>query len=271
MGMIFQFLGYAFIAVLLVGGAVLLARRYFPAWLHLARTKKAEADEYATTIDPAGQMRQAAKDAMAELKGADDAMVAADKLKAQLDEQIAEETKTVNRLRGQVATRIKPVSQGGKGHPETHPVVLEKLKRIRDVEESIAATKTQSDGLAEEYQRLLLQANKSSLEIAATMKEADRLGVQLQLGEQMVKVREQMAKYNPNAVNSKMAEMDKYRQAAKDKLRGFQSQNKVAADRAAAHADDDEDDDDVTPDTDPALASILASIKANPAAAKPTV
>jgi hypothetical protein len=53
------------------------------------------------------------------------------------------------------------------------------------------------------------------------------------------------------------------RKAAKDKLRGFQSQAKVAADRSAAF-DDGGDEDDVTPDTDPALANILAGIKNPP-------
>lgn len=228
-------------------------------WLHLGRTKAGQAGDYAKTIDPAAQMKQAAKDAATELKGADDALIAAEGMRLKLTDQITSETATRNKLEGQVAKLIKPTSEGGKGLSENDPVVVEKLKRIRDLDESIALTQDQVATLDADYKKNLKMANAASEKIAATMAEADRLQIQLGLGEQNEKVRSMLAKYSPTNVNNKLADIDKYREAAKDKLRGYAASQKVAADR---NVDSDlDDDDDVTPDTDPALGSVLARIK----------
>lgn len=236
-------------------------------WLHWGRTKAGQAGDYATTLDPAGQMRQAAKDAAAELGTADDALIAADKLKLQLEDQVATETATKTKLEGQVRKLLKPVGEGGKGKTPNDPVVVEKLKRIADLDDSIASTRTQIGTLVANYEKNLKQANAASERIAGALAEADRLGVQLQLGEQNAKVQAMLAKYNPAAVNGKLAALDKYREAAKDKLRGYAAQQKVAADR---NQDDDlDDDDDVTPDTDERLGGVLARLQGKKPAAAP--
>lgn len=231
------------------------------SWLHWGRTKAGEAGDYATTLDPAAQMKQAARDAAAELKGADNALIAAEGMRLKLTDQIDLEIKTKNNLEAQVARFIRPTSEGGKGLPENDPLVVEKLKRIRDLDESIALTQDQVKVLDDDYKKNLRLANTAGEKIALTLAEADRMQVQLDLGEQNAKVRAMLSKYNPTAVTSKLASIDKYREAAKDKLRGYAAQQKVAVDRNVG--DDMDDDDDVTPDTDPALGNVLDRIKSS--------
>lgn len=256
--MLLTVFGYLFIITVVGVGAVYLLRKVFPQWFHLARTKKTQADDYAATIDPAGQMRQAALDAAAELKGADEALTASDTLQRGLKRQIEADAATANKLRGQVALQVRPKSEGGKGLSETDPLVVEKLKRIRDAEASVATNQGQLDDQIKVYERTLKQANKAGEKIAATIAEADRLKVSLQLGEKINAINAMIAKYNPAGVNSKLAEVDKYRQAAQQKLDGFAAQAKVAADRGQVN---DDDEDDVSPLTDPTLAGILDGIK----------
>lgn len=255
------FLGYAFLVVLAVAVVVLLARRVFPTWFHLGRTKAQQADDYAATIDPAGQMRQSALDAAEELKQADNALEASDTLQRSLQRQIDEDTKTVSKVRGQIANLIRPKSEGGKGLSQNDPVVVEKLKRVRDTDNAIQTNQNQLNDQIKVYEATLKNANKAGAKIAATVAEADRLKVQLNLGEQTVKINAMLAKYNPTAVNSKLAAVDRYRQAAQTKLDGYAAKGRVAADRGVVN---DDDDDDVTPDTDPELASILDGIKNPP-------
>lgn len=224
------------------------------AWWHLGRTKAGQAGDYATSIDPAGQMRQAALDGFEELKKTDKAAEANEKLKLKLEDQLKTERQSLGKLEGQVAQKLKS------GVSESAPIVVEKLKRIQDLEVSIEANESQVAELTTEYERIMKQAKKAGTELAKAMAEADRLGVQLEVAGQIAAMRAMMTKYDPTAVNAKLTDIGKYREAAKDQLRGHVAAAKVARDRAPET--DDEDDDSVTPETDAGLGDVLARLKA---------
>ncbi len=249
----------AITALLLV--VAFLALRFFnknaagSLW-HLGRTKAGQAGDYAKTIDPAGQMRQAAIDAGEELKGADDALIESDKLKTRLTRQVESDTKTKNKIEGQIAKLLND------GVAESDSRIVEKLKRVRDLTNTIAENNIQIETQNGLYKTLLAKANGASQKIAAAMQRADQMKVRLDLGVQTQKITEMLSKYNPAAVRSKLAKIDEYEQAAQGQLDGYAAAAKVAADRAAVTGDDEDDDDNVTPETDEELGSLLAGIKA---------
>lgn len=246
--------GLALLVVLVLVVLRVFNKNAVGAWWHLGRTKAGQAGDYATSIDPAGQMRQAAKDGFEELKKTDKAAEANEKLKLKLEDQLKEERKTLAKLEGQVATKLK------EGVSESDPVIVEKLKRIQDLEVSISANEDQVEELTAQYELIMKDAKKAGTNLAAAMKEADRLGVQLEVAGQIAGMREMMAKYDPSAVNSKLSDIGKFREAARDKLRGHAAAAKVARDRAPDS--DGDDDDNVTPETDAELGDVLARLKA---------
>ncbi len=254
-----------------VGGLALLALVVFVllrlfnknaagSWLHLGRTKAGQAGDYAKSIDPAGQMRQAALDAAAELKGADDALIQSDQLVTRLKRQVDNDKKIKVKLEGQIAKKIND------GVSETDPTVVEKLKRVRDLTNSIAENESQIETQSKLYKGLLAKANGASEKIAGAMQRADQLKVRLDLGAQTANISAMLSKYNPAAVQSKLAKIDEYEQAAQGQLDGYASAAKVAADRNVV----EEDEDDVTPETDEELGNILAGIKAKKGVSKTT-
>lgn len=258
-GAVGLFLEVVAILALLGVGVFLLLRLFSKnaagSWWHLGRTKAGQVGDYAKTVDPAGQMRQAALDAADELKGADDALIESDKLVTRLKRQVANDEKTKGKLEGQIAKKLKD------GVAETDPQVVEKLKRVRDLTNSIAENKAQIETQSNLYKGLLKKANGASERIAGALQRADQLKVRLDLGAQTANITAMLSKYNPAAVQSKLAKIDEYEQAAQGQLDGYASAAKVAADRNV-DADDEGDDDDVTPETDEELGDLLSKIKA---------
>lgn len=241
--------------ILIVGFFVLrlINRKAGDSWWHLFRTKAGQAGDYAKTVDPAGQMRQAALDAAAELKTADEAMEMSERLKAKLQRQVDNDVAQVGRLRAKIKKLLD------EGRPENDPEVIEKAKRVAELERAIAQNKSQIEDQNVLYKNTLKSANAAAKKAKAAIDEADRLRVDLGLGEQAVKLAAMFQKYDPTAVNAKMAKIDEYRQAAQDQKDGHTAKLKVMADRSAAFADEDEDDDEsgvVTEDVSNVLASI---------------
>ena len=145
------------------------------------------------------------------------------------------------------------------GVSENDPTVVEKLKRVRDLTKSITENEGQIETQTKLYKGLLSKANGASERIAGALQRADQMKVRPDLGAQTANITAMLSKYNPAAVQPKLAKIDEYEQAAQGQLDGYASAAKVAADR---NVGGDEEDDDVTPETDEELGSLLNDIKA---------
>jgi phage shock protein A len=228
------------------------------SWWHLFRTKAGQAGDYAASIDPAGQMKQAAKDAAEELKAADDAMEASDKLRTQLNRQISEDAMQANRLR----TSIRKLLDDGVKEDDAR--VVEKARRVRDLEKAINQNSQQADDQEKIYSNTLKSANAAAIKIRKAMDDAERLKVDLKMGEQMVKLQGMLQKYDPTNVDNKLSNIDKYKKAAQDQVDSYHSKSKVMADRSAAFVDEVEETDGSD------VADVLASIRKNDKTNPPT-
>ncbi len=250
--MLLQIAGYLFIvAVIVIGVMVLINKATGRAWYHLFRTKVGQAGDYAEGIDPAGQMKQAALDAAAELKGADDALVECDKLRSKMLRQIKADELSVARLRGEIKRKLTVENL-----PDNHPVVVEKAKQVKTLEANIAENNSQITLQETVYKTTLANANSAAAKVQGAMARADRMKVRLDLGAQTVKLTSMLAKYDPTAVNSKMASIDKYEEKGNEALDGQQAQLKVMADRGMLEVPD--------PAADAAeVADVLADIRKN--------
>lgn len=230
----------------------LVNRKAGESWWHLLRSKLGKSGDYAKNIDPAGQMRQAAQDAAADLKQADAALEANEALKLKLERQIQSDSQQAGRLRVKVKQLIE------QGRPDSDPEVIAKAARIADLEKSVAQNQSQVEEQAKIYKNVLSSADKSAKSIRKAMEEAKRMEVDLKMGEQMVNLSSMLQRYDPTAVNSKMAKIDEYRQAAQDMKDGHAAKLKVMADRSASFVAEDDTDDDVATDE---VNSVLASIR----------
>ncbi len=97
------------------------------------------------------------------------------------------------------------------------------------------------------------------------MARAEQLKVRLDLGEQTANIQSMLNRYDASSVNSKVAAVDKYEQAAQSRLDGYTSAAQVAKDRGLAETDEEE-----TPATDPELADLLTDIKGKRTASNST-
>lgn len=241
--------GLALLALLAFVVLRLLNRRAGAAVGHLARTKAGQVGDYAKSIDPAAQMRQAALDAADELKSADQALEGAERLRIGLERQIKEDTAQVNRLKASIK---KLFSEGAS---DTDPKVIEKARRLKTLEASVAENIAQKDAQETIYKNTLQSANKAATKIQAAKAEAARLQTTLDLGAQTVKLQAMLSKYSPEAVNSKLSKIDEFRQEAQSQIDGHTAAMKVMADRSAAFADEEEEDDGAD------LADVLGSLR----------
>lgn len=231
-------------------------RKAGESWWHLLRSKLGKTGDYAKNIDPAGQMRQAAQDAAGDLRQADAALEASEVQKTKLERQ----SKEAARQAGVLRVKVKQLLESGR--PESDPEVIAKCVRIADLEKTVADNQSQVEELAKIYKNVLSSADKSAKSIRKAMEEAKRYEVDLKMGEQMVALNSMLQRYDPTAVNSKMARIDEYRQAAQDMKDGHAAKLKVMADRSASFVDEDDTDDEVaTDDVNNVLASIRSSAK----------
>ncbi len=219
-------------------------------WWHLGRTKLGQAGDYASTIDPAGQMKQAAKDASAELANADTALIACETLQKSLGRQVENDKRTLAINEAKILKKLKS------GVKDSDPEILELLRSVQSLKKAIEQNQEQITTQATIYKNTLQSANRAGLKIKETMQRADTLKVRLDLGEQSDRIASMLAKYNPANVNSTMAKIDQYEQVAQQKLDGFQSKAKVMADRGYTEVEEEE-----TIETNPELNDLLNSIK----------
>jgi len=243
-----------FYAVVIAGAIALLycllKRSPLAGWLHLARTKVGQAGDCARTIDPAGQLMQAAKDAEAELGETDEALKKTDVLLKQLKRQLQSDKTAKARLE----VLVKSAIDGGAADNDTG--VVSKLTQIRTLSAGIAAHEASVADLELKYAKLLKKANAAGDKINATKAKAKMLGVQIQIAEQTDSVRKMLADAKVPGDGSVQARLDEFERAAQERLDGYASAEKVAADRGY-YAEEEA----VAPESDPALAEILKNIQ----------
>jgi hypothetical protein len=237
-----------FIGIIGAFGAILfiINGRAGRALWHLIRTKTGQAGAYAEGMDPAGQMKQAAQDAASDLKGADDALKACDVMQEKLSRQIENERLTANRKRAQIKRKLDA------GAADSDPEVISLARDVQRLEKSIEENVGQVQIQKEIYTKTLNSANSAAGKVKDAMARADRLKVKLDMGEQMVRLNGMLARYDPTAVDNKLANIDKFEEKALEQLDGHKATMRVMQDRGYAH-DDEADTTDVS--------DVLASIR----------
>lgn len=219
----------------------LINRRAGDSWWHLFRTKVGEVGDRARQIDPAKQMKQASLDAMDDLRSADEALIKSDQLRAKLRRQVDTDSAQLKRLQAQILQLLNS------GTSESDPKIVDKAKRVRDLERAIAENTEQAEVQEKVYQNTIKSANAAAARIRNYAQEADRLQVQLDLGAETVKLQSMLQKYDPTRVNNTLNSVEKYRQASLDQLDKYSATSKVMADRSAALGDDvEEESEDVS-------------------------
>jgi len=251
LGLLFEILG----AVALLALAVIVAMRFVnkdaaASWWHLGRTKVGQAGDYAKGVDPVAQMKQAIKDTMAELEGANKALIACNAMQSRLARQIEADQLMLGRLEGQVAKHIQ------EGLAQDNPKVVEKLKRIRDLRSAIAENNKQLELNAATYNQTLAQVNNAQSRISSAEQRASQLGVQLQMKEELAKVRSMAASFNSAGVGAGLDKVKQYEEQTRQRLDELNAQDQVMVDRGLV-----DDDEDLSPATDPELMKILDDIK----------
>jgi phage shock protein A len=224
---------------------------------HYAQTQVGKVGGWFAEQDPAAQMRQAAINAGAELHDADVALIEAERLSKGLARQITEDTRKRNNLETKTAQLLR------EGASETDPRIVDNARRIAELEKTIAENSAQIDSAQKAYAATLKNANSASRKIKGAMDEADRLKVDLALGEQAVKLTQMFQKYDPSKTNSNLAKIDQYRQEAQKAKDGNAATLKVMADRAEAFTDDADDAeiDASSPEVEGVMARLRAKAK----------
>lgn len=192
---------------------------------HLARTKAGAAGDKLASIDPAAQMRQAAKDAEAEISSIDDSLVAAEVQRARLERQITSDQRQANKLQHEINSYLD------EGRPDNDPEIVSRLSQIKMFENAVVENTAQMKNHEEMFKSLNTNANLISQRIANVYNEANNMQVQLDLGESNMKVLDFMKRYNPSAVNSIFSNINKYKDAGQAKLDEFAARAKVARER----------------------------------------
>lgn len=232
--------------------AVALTYLYFSKskWVHWWRTKVNQADERAKQLDPAGQMRQKVLDAAKDLGQVDHALAESKAYQAKLKRLIVADERTEAQARAQIKNLVE------NGANDDDPSVLSLLRTVQSVSRAIATNKAELSNAENQYKALLASANKTQAIVRDKLAAADRMGMQLKLGEQGERVRQMLSRYDPSAPESALAGIDEYEQAAQEKLDMYSARAEVATDRGHSSPVVES-----TPATDPALADLLQDIK----------
>lgn len=248
----FTILGYGIVAVIvLIAILAFFNVRAGRSWYHLFRTKAGQFGEYAEGVDPAGQMRQAAIDASAELANADKALMSCEAMQSKLKRQINGDTLAANRLRAQIKKKLES------GTSETDPDIVSKAKQVAELEKAVIENTSQIELQNDIYRKTLNSANSAAKRINGAIQRADRLKIRLDIGAQMSNLTAMLSKYSPAAVNSKMASIDKFEEKANEQLDMHSASLKVMADRG--YVDEEETEFEMTSEA----ADVLASIRSN--------
>ena len=202
--------------------------------LHFARTKAGQVGDTFSGMDPAGQMKQAAEDALKDLGNTDKALIASETLRNRLKNQVDSETRQVNLLRKQIADKLT------KGTPETDPWITESARRVVDLERAIQENQQQYNQQGEIYAGLLKNANSAAARIRSAMQRAEHKRVQLEVSQGNVKMAEMVAEYDPSRITGKLNNIDKYEQEADNQIIVNNSKLKVMNDRGLTSNGDEE-------------------------------
>jgi len=232
-------------------GIFIFKSRFGRSWFHLGKTKVNQVGDYATTIDPAGQMQQAAQDAAKELESIDDAIEECDKLRMQLERKVKHDTAQVAQARVSLQKLLN------EGIAQTDQRVIQKAKLIRRLDADIASDNQAILDQVALYKQLTHKADQQALKIQAAQQEAKQLKVKLQLGEKTQKLSEMMQRYSPTSVANKMTAIDAYRQQAQDQLDGYQAQGRTLARRADLFGEPEEE---VSEDISDVLATLPGAV-----------
>jgi len=243
--------GVVFVALV---AALMVANKSLGLGLwHLLRTKLGLAGDRVKQIDPAAQMKQAALDGLVELKAADEALIQCRAMRAQLQRQEEADAAMANRLRTTVNGMLGKVEDGD-------PNLVDKVRRIKELEASATKCREQLKANETIYQATLKRANDSAKKMKSAIEDADRMKINLKLGEQMNKLQAMLNQYDPSAVNGSITKIDEYRQVAQNQMDRNDAVAQVMADRAAAMGVGDEAADDTSD-----VADMIAQMKAKKA------
>lgn len=220
------FIGYVFLGCLLAGGLLwVIQRGAFGSWFHWLRTKIGQTGDFAASQDPAGQMRQAAIDASAELGKADAALAKCKSIKKSLQRQVDNDIRQLRLVETDVQKSLE------RGVADDDPTLVVKLQQIRSFRESIEENNKQILQQDTLYRDTLDLANAASGRIQSALQRAERLKVKLDLGVARRDAIALLQRYSPGAINTAMASIDRYEQVAQSQLDEADAALEVAADR----------------------------------------
>lgn len=196
-----------------------------------------DAGRAAARANPVGQLRLAADRAAGELRALQDALVQGEALLTRLGRDELSHEQELAKLQAYIQRSAGSV-------PDDDPVLLGYAQRYHREEVGLRATRESIQLQRAAQQQALAQAQQLALQVADLRREADALGVALDVAETQAQVAALVGRFDSRAVDGALSDAGEARRAAQDRIDAARAALTVQAQlggpgaaRAAAEAD----------------------------------